>query len=173
MIEESGHELVKKAQQEWRQGRFSEDTFTRCICKVIELAGVEYRREEAMPVSGSDGAPRRCDVYIPKTDTAIEVKTEASLRGVGQCAYYLDHVSEAVLVADGDPAGVGDTKAVRAACEKLDAVTYSLAIPGPHRTPPVLKILSDGSCELFNQAAAGRLGDHSWLSLTPLEVGDD
>lgn len=173
MTERTGAELQQKAQAAWRDGEFSEELFVDCICKVFELSRVRYQREKLVPTTGDGRKARRCDIYIPGTDTAIEVKTTANLRGVGQCAFYAQHATEAVLLADGDPKKAGHTPHAQAACDQVPGVSYALAIPGPHRSPAKLQLKTDDSARFYDAGANGDLGTHEFLIKSRLSWGDD
>lgn len=141
---------------------FSEADFNEAICRVLDANNVEYETEHVFKTytSGKGMHGRRCDIYIPETDTAIELKLKASMKGVGQCVYYTRFCREAILLADGDTLdGSGHSPAVHAAAQVAPGVKYGLCIPGPAQSPPMLDIQSDDASEFLLQAQFGSLGD--------------
>ena len=162
-------ELLDKIQTAHRNGNFREEHFKEAICYVLDQNEVEYETEHAFKdFSGRAGSARRCDIYIPETDTAIELKLEASMRGVGQCIYYTRFCREALLLSDGDPMQSGHNGAVQAAAEVASGVSYALCTPGVGERPPVLDIRSDDTNEFFYQARYGDLGSRDFVIVNGL-----
>jgi len=72
---------------------------------------------------------RRVDIYIPETDTAIELKIEASLRGLGQCALYASHHSESLLLVR------SGKSEIRHAIQQREDIHYAVCTPGITKKP--------------------------------------
>jgi hypothetical protein len=159
MTEYTGQELLEKIQTADQNGNYTEELFQEAISHVLDANGVEYISEHPLGVDDRTDTRRYCDIYIPKTDTAIELKLEATLTGVGQCVYYSRFCREALLLADGDPVTRGHNSAVRQAVEITDGVHYGLCIPGPHKRPPLLDIKTNSRSEFIFAAAHGDLGE--------------
>jgi hypothetical protein len=108
----------------------SEDEFQEVFCNVLDFYDVEYETEKTIPAPDTPGSGRRMDVYIPKTDTAIELKTATGNleTGVGQALNYTRSCKEALLILDGE-----DRDAYRAdihkTCQIAPAVHFAMVIP--------------------------------------------
>lgn len=160
---------VKKAAA---AGDFSEDLLQECVCHVLDENGVPYETEH--PIGQSDaGNARFCDIYIPATDSAIELKLSANLRGIGQCVYYSRYCREAILLSDGDPVSAGHNSAVMRAAEVSTGVKYGLCIPKLAEQPTGLEILSNSKAEFFFQASYGQVGDRDFAHIKPLGEPSD
>lgn len=163
-----GRDILDRIQEAYRNGNYTEDLFAESVCHVLESNNVEYETEHPIKSDGPDDKYRRCDIYIPSTDTAIELKISANLRGIGQCVYYSRFCREAILLADGDPLEEGHETVVRQAAEITSGVKYGLCIPGGHKSPPVMQILTNDKAEFFYQAAYGDVGDRDFLTINQL-----
>lgn len=149
--------------------RYSEETFKRDICKVLGYHKIEFETEYQVTKRNKKGKgnhTRKCDIYIPETDTAIELKLKPNLRGVGQCALYARHHKEAILLADGDPEeGVKYHKATHDAIKTIPNAKYGLCIPGENK----LSIRSKDNSLFFNLGRSGELGESGFQSILQKE----
>jgi len=160
---EFDNEMMNRHQKLAADGEFREKHYQEAVCRVLDNCGVEYESEYKFKTFGSQERRdskigRRCDIYIPKTDTAIELKKEPSLRGVGQCVFYRRFCSEAILLVDGDPIN-GNTlnPDVKAATEIVPNVTYATAIPNV--IDDVIGVSTDGFSKFIE---AGKYGEFGW-----------
>lgn len=159
--------LRQRVQNAAASDNFTEDLLQECICHVLDENGVAYETE--YPIGESDaGNARFCDIYIPATDTAIELKLSANLRGIGQCVYYSRYCREAILLSDGDPVSAGHNSAVMRAAEVSTGVKYGLCIPKLAERPTGLTILTNSKAEFLFQAAHGHVGDRDFVHVKPL-----
>jgi len=138
---------------------YKEKYFQEAIEYVLIQNQIDYISEYT--VGKGDNQRRRADIYIPQTDTVIELKLEANLRGVGQAAYYAQHHRESILLCE------NHTEEVAKTIRSLPAVHYGTALPGPDENPPMLSITSDSRCEFFHQAKHGTLGNSDWFLKKP------
>ncbi len=97
----------------------SEGNFQNLMVALLESSGMECLEEYSV------GATRRAmDLYLPETDTAIELKTESSQRkGIGQALDYLQGCSESLLIV---PAPYADER-VAESCENT-GVEYGVLV---------------------------------------------
>jgi len=164
----TANQILERVQDAAARGQYSEKLFKLSVCKVLEENGVEFETEYPIGPNHPDADPRRCDIYIPKTDTAIELKIQASMRGVGQCVYYTRYCKSALLLADGDPPENGHNRAVREAAEVATGVHYGLCIPGLRKRPPMMSIRTSDHCEFFHEGAYGDLGYSDFILIKDL-----
>jgi len=157
--------LLDEVQTAYQEDKFTEAMFQRCICAVFDYYDVTYQTEYAV-----GPADRRCDIYVKATDTAIELKREANLTGVGQAAYYANFCDEAMLIADGDPITNGHNDAAETAAASVPDVKYGLAVTGVAESPPRMSIITEDSGGFISAAAADNIGDGEFLVVKQDEV---
>jgi len=160
-------QLRKRIQYAAQNDSFREDDLRDSVCYVLDDNGVEYETEYAIGSSDA-GRPRYCDIYIPATDTAIELKLTANLRGVGQCVYYSRYCREAILLADGDPPSAGHNSAAMRAAEVAAGVKYALCLPNLGTQPAEMEIRTNSKAEFLFQSAYGHVGDRDFLQIKAL-----
>jgi hypothetical protein len=132
----------------------TEERFQEVFTGVLDHYNIQYETEKAIPAPDTPGSGRRMDVYIPKTDTAIELKTATgSLEtGVGQALNYTRSCKEAILILDGE-----DREAYRPdihkTCRIAPAVHFAMVIPNAHpgrRTSEAgFDVITDSRPDLF------------------------
>jgi len=112
-------------------GKYQESHFQEAIEHVLIKNRVKYKTEYCVNSNNTDGRRRRMDIYLPETDTAIELKLKANIRGLGQCVKYANHHNEAVLLTAEHSAEV---------CEEMKQMNnciYSVCTPGVHLPQPM------------------------------------
>lgn len=113
---------------------WSESQFGTTITEVFDHYGIEYQTEVPLRDLGdSTGSTRRIDIYVPKTDTAIELKgAKGDLdRGLGQALNYTRVCKEAILMLDGE-AGDKYRQDIHRTCQIAPAVHFAMVIPNRH-----------------------------------------
>lgn len=137
--------------------KHSEDQFRESFTDVLDFRGIEYETEKMLRkehYQQSDRRPR-IDVYIPSTDTAIEMKRyDGQIRGVGQALNYTRHHKEAILMMDQE--AVRDKGAYRVDAHRTARVApavhiaYVMPNPNPGRgSRKDLDVLHDGRPDFF------------------------
>jgi len=165
MTDDTRHGLKEEVQEAIASGTFSEKLFQRSVCFVLDDAGVAFEREKKLKPQTADpdrGASlgRRCDIYIPETDTAIELKLQPNLRGVGQCAYYAQYCRETILLVDGDSATPrSGAPAIREALRSVPGAGFGYCIPGVDERPSVISVETDARTQFLDRLAYGSLGE--------------
>ena len=162
----SGNKLSKE-HTEFETDRnkcYKEKYFQEAIEFVLAKNGVEYESEYKVNSRSNShhSQGRRADIYIPATDTAIELKISPGTRGLGQAVYYAQHHRESILITDIYKRDIAET------IRSVPGVHFGTAIPGVHKDPPVLAVSSDSRCEFFHQAQYGDLGGYAdWFVKKP------
>jgi len=151
----------------------SEEQFKQTLCGVFDHYDIEYETEKrlekrALPESHTHGS--RIDVYVPATDTAIELKASGDqVRGVGQALNYTRFHKEAILMVDDE---VGDYRpdAHRTAAI-APGVHYALVIPNanPSGSRAGLDVKNSSRPELFYEMAWNVEWDDRSIVLKALE----
>ena len=153
MSQTERQKIVKEIQKAVSNDEFTEKLFSKAVCHVLDDNGVEYETEYKVGVGSNLSKRRRCDIYIPATDTAIELKLKANMRGVGQCAFYSRYHSESILMVNGDPLS-NHSKTIKEACIQIPGVKYALCKPGIYEKPTSkLDILTNDDCDFFRKLA--------------------
>lgn len=134
---------------------WSEADFRKYILKVFDYYDIEYRTEVSLDDLGdSTGSKRKMDIYIPKTDTAIELKGgKGDLdRGLGQTMNYTRVCKEAILMLDGE---AGDTyrQDTHRTCQIAPGVHFAMVIPNstPGGSGYALDVRTDSRPDLFHE----------------------
>lgn len=111
---------------------WSEEAFSAAFREVLDYYDIEYEAEKKVPSTDTDtrGTGRRMDIYIPKTDTAIELKgREGDLHaGIGRALNYTRSCKEAVLILDGE-AREAYRSDIHKTCRIAPAVHFAMVIP--------------------------------------------
>jgi len=155
----------------------SEKQFQEALCNVFDHYGIEYKTEKklekrALPESHTHGS--RIDVYVPKTDTAIELKAKGDqIRGVGQALNYTRFHKEAILMVY-DEEGSYRPDAHRTAAI-APGVHYALVIPNanPGGRGAGLDVVNSSRPELFYEMAWNAEWDDNSIVLKALEPREE
>lgn len=139
------HEFASSPDKSYRE-KYLQEAIEYVLCK----NGVEYVSEYL--VNDKDHAGRRADIYIPATDTAIELKKRGNTKGLGQAAYYAQYHKESLLLCE------KYTEDIAEAIRSIPATHHGTVMPGVHHDTPVLSISSDSRCDFFRAAKHGGLG---------------
>jgi len=138
---------------------WSESHFGTAITEVFDYYDIEYRTEVPLcDLGDSTGSTRRIDIYVPKTDTAIELKgAKGDLdRGLGQTLNYTRVCKEAILMLDGE-AGDKYRQDIHRTCQIAPAVHFAMVIPnsnpGGSGGGAGLDIRTDSRPDLFHEMA--------------------
>lgn len=167
----TANELLKKHQKLASNGDYREKHYHEAIEYVLAANGVEYDSEYHITdnirnrTTGKGNHRKYADIYIPETDTAIELKLDAGTKGLGQVTYYAQHHREAVLISQEHSPYIAN------ATRSVPGVHYATVTPGIHRQPPTLDVMSDSRCEFFLQAKHGSLGGADWFVKSPEASG--
>lgn len=129
-----------------------EARFQASFTNVLDHFEIEYEEEKRIPAPETPGSGAQIDVYIPKTDTAVELKTETGNlhTGVGQALNYTRSCKEAILILDGE-----DTDAYRPdihkTCRIAPAVHFAMVIPAdnPEQVTYSFDVSTDSRPDLF------------------------
>ena len=130
----------------------SEAAFQEQFTAVLDHFEIEYEEEKAIPAPDTPGRGARIDVYLPKTDTAIELKAGSGdlHTGIGQALNYTRSCKEAILILDGE-----DRQAYRPdihkTCRIAPAVHFAMVIPAanPDDVTYPLDVSTDSRPDLF------------------------
>lgn len=130
----------------------SEAYFQEIFTDVLDYYGIEYEEEKPIPSPDTPGSGAQIDVYVPKTDTAIELKTATGdlHAGVGQALNYSRSCKESILILDGE-----DTDAYRPdihkTCRIAPAVHFAMVIPAknPQSAGAGFDVSTDSRPDLF------------------------
>lgn len=133
---------------DWTESNFQDE-----LINTLDHYNIEYRTEVSLAELGdSTGSTRRIDIYIPKTDTALELKgREGDLHaGVGQALNYTRVCKEAILVLDGE-ATDSYRQDIHRTCQIAPAVHFAMIIPNsnPSSSGAGLDISTDSRPDLF------------------------
>lgn len=162
----SGKELAERHREAAESGEYGESELHEAVMFVLYKNQIEFKSEyeldnPARKNLGKGNHKRRCDLYIPETDTAVELKHKANLRGLGQAAYYAHMHKEAVLLVENHEPGIARV------ARSIPAVNYGQVLPGPLENPPKLAVSSDSRCRFFFESNHGQLGDDDWFIKKP------
>jgi hypothetical protein len=161
-------EIAERNRDRHSDGEYTEKDFQEMIEVILEYNGVEYESEKTIIPPTEQGEnkahSKRCDIYIPKTDTVIELKLEADLRGIGQACYYAQFHRECLLLAE----------------EVSQSVhRCAMSVPGIHTgiITPLLQngagfdLKCDGRTEFTFEACHGDLGDNKdWICKKSMNI---
>ena len=134
---------------------WSESNFSDYILDVFDHYSIEYQTEVSLEDLGdSTGSRRKMDIYVPKTDTAIELKgAKGNLeRGLGQAMNYTRVCKEAILMLDGDAAD-SYRQDIHRTCQIAPAVHFAMVIPNGNPGGPGagLDVSTDSRPDLFHE----------------------
>jgi len=150
-------ELEKEHQRLHTNGDYKEKHFQEAIEFVLEKNGVEFESEKKITEhTGKPTKGKRIDLYIPKTDTAIELKLEPNERGVGQAAYYATRHNESILLSQ---RGFHDQR-IKDTVDRIPDVHYALAMPNLTATTPFMAVQKDTDTAFFDGCEWGSIGDN-------------
>ena len=138
---------------------WTESEFRDALLHVLDYYEIEYQTEVSLTELGdSTGSSRKMDVYIPKTDTAIELKGKKGDldRGMGQALNYTRVCKEAILMLDGE-ARDAYRQDVHRTCQIAPAVHFAMVIPNgsPSGSGAGLDIRTDSRPDLFHEMLYG------------------
>lgn len=119
--------------QHTRDDTEREKKFEQRIIRVLEYYDIEHETEKTVPSPDTPGRGRRMDLYIPKTDTAIELKmaTGSLEKGVGQALNYTRSCKEAILILDGEATDAYRPD-IHKTCQIAPAVHFAMLMPNPN-----------------------------------------
>lgn len=134
---------------------WSESNFSDHILDVFDYYNIEYQTEVPLRDLGdSTGSQRKIDIYIPKTDTAIELKgAKGDLEGgLGQALNYTRVCKEAILMLDGE-AKDKYRQDIHRTCQIAPAVHFSMVIPNANLSGSGagLDVRTDSRPDLFHE----------------------
>jgi len=157
----NGQELAREHQKFAANQCYKEKHYQEAIEFVLAKNGIEYKSEYKVNAKQDTdySYSRRADIYIPETDTAIELKLSADMSGLGQATHYAQHHREGLLMVDETNRSIAET------IRSVPGVYFCEATPAPHKEE--LHIQSDSRCEFFTACKHGCLGDDFWFSKTP------
>lgn len=132
---------------------WTESEFRNELLGAFDYYNINYQTEVSLSELGdSTESTRRIDIYIPKTDTAIELKgRQGDLHaGVGQALNYTRVCKEAILVLDGEAIN-SYRQDIHKTCQIAPAVHFAMVIPNanPSGTGAGLDISTDSRPDLF------------------------
>ena len=163
----TANELLEKHQKLASNGSYREKHYHEAVEYILAANEIEYNSEYHIidnirdQTTGKGNHRKYADIYIPETDTAIELKLDAGTRGLGQVTYYAQHHREAILMSQEHSPYIAN------ATRSVPGVHYATVTPGIHRKPPTLDVMSDSRCEFFHQAKHGSLGGDNWFVKSP------
>ena len=133
---------------------WSESDLSDHILDVFDYYGIRYQTEVPLRELGdSTGSRRKMDIYIPKTDTAIELKgAKGDLeRGLGQAMNYTRVCKESILMLDGE-AAEQYRQDIHRTCQIAPAVHFSMVIPNENLSGSGagLDVRTDSRPDLFH-----------------------
>lgn len=133
---------------DWTESEFRDE-----LINTLDYYNIKYQTEVSLAELGdSTGSTRRIDVYIPKTNTALELKGgQGDLHaGVGQALNYTRVCKEAILVLDGE-ATESYRQDIHRTCQIAPAVHFAMVIPNrnPSSSGAGLDISTDSRPDLF------------------------
>ncbi|ERG97693.1 MAG: hypothetical protein J07HQX50_01721 [Haloquadratum sp. J07HQX50] len=142
---------------------------------VLDHYDIEYETEKCIPSPDTPGSGRRMDVHIPKTDTAIELKTASGNleTGIGQALNYTRSCKEAILILGGE-----DRDAYRPdihkTCRIAPAMHFAMVIPNPQ--PQRLgkagfHVMTDSRPDLFSEMKYNTKWDDDMIVVDQLTPG--
>lgn len=134
---------------------WSESDFSDHILDVFDYYGIRYQTEVPLRELGdSTGSRRKMDIYVPKTDTAIELKgAKGDLeRGLGQAMNYTRVCKESILMLDGEAADQY-RQDIHRTCQIAPAVHFSMVIPNGNLSGSGagLDVRTDSRPDLFHE----------------------
>lgn len=134
---------------------WSESEFSDTLLGVFDYYDIGYRTEVPLDDLGdSTGSKRKMDVYIPNTDTAIELKgPNGDLdRGLGQAMNYTRVCKESILMLDGEARETYRLDTHRT-CQIAPGVHFAMVIPSanPCGTGSGLDVRTDSRADLFHE----------------------
>ncbi|WP_424014787.1 hypothetical protein ACOZ35_01835 [Halorubrum xinjiangense] len=134
---------------------WSESDFSSHLLDVFDYYGIEYQTEVPLRNLGdSTGSRRKMDIYVLKTDTAIELKgAKGDLeRGLGQAMNYTRVCKESILMLDGEAADQY-RQDIHRTCQIAPAVHFSMVIPNgnPNGSGAGLDVRTDSRPDLFHE----------------------
>ena len=151
---------------------WSESDFSDHLLDVFDYYDIDYQTEVALEDLGdSTGSRRKIDIYIPKTDTAIELKgAKGDLeRGLGQAMNYTRVCKEAILMLDGD-ATDSYRQDIHRTCQIAPAVHFAMVIPhsDPSRSGAGLDVSTDSRPDLFHEMLYNEKWDDDMIVVSQL-----
>jgi len=151
---------------------WTESEFRDALLHVFDYYEIEYQTEVSLTELGdSTGSSRKMDVYIPKTDTAIELKGKKGDldRGVGQALNYTRVCKESILMLDGEAID-SYRQDVHRTCQIAPAVHFAMVIPnGSHSGSGAgLDVRTDSRPDLFHEMLHNRDWDDDSAIVKPL-----
>jgi hypothetical protein len=149
--EETDREFLQRLQKKDLNGDFCESDFRDAVTRILDHKRIEYETEKRV-LPGI----RRADIYLPDTDTAIELKLEPEMRGIGQCAHYSNHFTESILMSEGHDRG--NWREVAEAAKKVPGVVFSVVTPGVTQSPPQFGIRTTAMTEFYRSLSADSVG---------------
>lgn len=153
----------------------SKDCFQKLFSGVLDHYGIQHETEKKLPSSETSGRGRRIDVYVPETDTAIELKTSTGNleTGVGQALNYTRTCEEAILALYGD-ARDAYRPDIRKTCGVAPAVHFAMVIPNPDPGRPGqagFEVKTDSRPDLFLQMQYNTELDDDMIAVEQLIPG--
>lgn len=158
----------------------SEDEFREAFTDVLDFREIEYETEKMLPREHNQQSAQRAriDVYIPSTDTAIEIKRyDGQIRGVGRALNYTRHHKEAILMLDAE--AVRDKGTYRVDAHRTARVApavyiaYLMPSPNPGGSGADLDVLHDGRPDFFWKMKYGREWPDQMAVFKPITANGD
>jgi len=151
---------------------WSESDFSKHILDVFDHHDIEYQTEVPLRSLGdSTRSESRIDIYIPKTDTAIELKGKKGdlERGLGQAMNYTRVCKEAIVMLDGE-ASNSYRQDIHRTCQIAPAVHFAMVIPNanPNTSKADLDVRTDSRPDLFHKMLYGPEWSDDIAILKPL-----
>jgi hypothetical protein len=159
-------ELEQKHSDRYHHGVYREHQFQTAISRVLDRAGVDHETEYVVgddEQTELDENGRRCDIYIPELDAAIELKLDPNIRGVGQCAYYSRFCAEVVMMFSGPKIADSHSPDVQGTLRQVSDVSYVGCIP--KMTDGTLRLITSSDSRFVYEAAHGDLGNYDFADV--------
>jgi hypothetical protein len=144
---------------EWNESKYQE-----LICNVLDCHDVEHKTEPTLSeLDEKVSSSQRVDIYIEKTDTAIELKSRNGdlQKGIGQALNYTRACSESILMLDGEAKDDYD-RGLHKTCQIAPNVHFAMLLPHPHPKVNIigsrsydLDIETDSCADFFNEIRYG------------------
>jgi hypothetical protein len=152
-----------------------EEQFREVFTAALDYYDVQYETEKSVPAPDTPGSGRRMDVYIPETDTAIELKTETGnlATGLGQALNYTRSCREAILILDGE-ARDAYRPDIHKTCRIAPAVHFAMVIPNANpgqRGKAGFDVVTDSRPDLFFEMKCNAQWDDEMIVVSPLVPG--
>jgi hypothetical protein len=153
----------------------SEKYFRESFTTVLDHYDIAYETEKPIPSPNTSNSAARMDIYIPKTDTAIELKSQKGDldKGLGQALNYSRSCKEAILILDGEEREAYRPD-VHKSCRIAPAVHFAMVIPNrnPGRGGKAgFDVVTDSRPDLFYEMKYNTEWDDDMIVIQQLSPG--